>query len=250
MDVDTDGSDGDRQPVFEAGSRTYQPFTSYHWKKRTPTPSPCVPVWEKRMADNDAKIKDPKTPASEVQALKKLNVELRAQLRDLQSQSYLVAALDPFIVLPTTMFSSKKGPYVPRIGDYCVVISGDVLYPAIIGDAGPTTKIGEASLRLCRQINTRANGEYRPMSDLKATYLVFPNSADKDWGPPDLRAWQAKCDALLKELGGHAGKFFEWEPPPPPPAPPETPAAIPPAATAAPQQPAAPAPAPPIGAEK
>ena len=33
MDVDTDGTDGDRMPSFEPGSRTFQPFTSYRWKK-------------------------------------------------------------------------------------------------------------------------------------------------------------------------------------------------------------------------
>jgi hypothetical protein len=226
MDVDTDGTDGDRVPSFEGGSRSFQPFTSYRWKKRTATPSPCLPHWEKRIADNDLKIKDPKTLPGEIQRLKSDSARLRVELRDLQSHSYLIGTLDPFIVLPTQMFSGGKGGFTPHIGDFCVVLFEDVFYPAIIGDAGPTTKIGEASLRLCRQINGKANGEFRAVNDLKATYLVFPNSGDKEWGPPNLLAWQTRCDALLKELGDYGGKLFLWEQPPPP-VPPVVPAPAP-----------------------
>jgi hypothetical protein len=114
------------------------------------------------------------------------------------------------------MFTGKKTGFAPHIGDYCVVLAGDTFYPAVIGDAGPTTKIGEASLKLCKQINGKANGEFRPVSDLRATYLIFPNSADEQRGPPDLRAWQAKCEVLLKELDDYTGTVFAWEPPLPP----------------------------------
>jgi len=103
------------------------------------------------------------------------------------------------------------------------VLAGDIFYPAIVGDVGPRTKIGEASLRLCREINPRANGDVRAVNDLKVTYIVFPNSAEKETGPPDLLLWQTRCDTLLKELGDYRGKFFHWEePPPPPPVAPET----------------------------
>jgi hypothetical protein len=227
MDVDTDGTDGDRVPTFEAGSRTFQPFTSYRWKKRTAIPSPCMPHWEKRIAENDLKIKDSKTPSADVQRLKSDNARLRMEVKDMQTFSYLIAGVDPFVVLPTQMFNGKSG-YAPHIGDFCVVLFEDVAYPAIVGDAGPTTKMGEASLRLCRQINARANGEFRPVNDLKVTYIVFPSSADKDWGPPNLLNWQTRCEALLKELGDYKGKFFLWEQPPPPPVvPPAVPAAVP-----------------------
>lgn len=226
MDVDTDGTDGDRVPSFEPGSRTFQPFTSYRWKKRTATPNPCTPHWEKRIADNEQKIKDPKSSSSEVQKLKSDNARLRMELRDLQTHSFLIGGVDPFIVLPTQVFGAGKGGFTPRIGDFCVVLFEDVFYPAIVGDAGPTTKMGEASLRLCRQINARANGEFRAVNDLKVTYIVFPGSGDKEWGPPNLLAWQTRCEVLLKELGNHTGKFFLWEQPPPPP-PAATPTPVP-----------------------
>ena len=216
MDVDTDGADGDRLPTFDTSSRTYQPMTTYRWKKRTATPNPCVPIWEKRIADNDQKIKDPKN-AADVARLKSDNARLRAEIADMKAHSFLIGSLDPFIVLPGQMFSGRKTAYTPRMGDYCVVLAGDVFYPAIIGDSGPATKMGEASLRLCREINPKANGDLRAMNDLKVTYIVFPNSAEKETGPPDLLAWQVRCDALLKELDEYKGKFFMWQQPPPPP---------------------------------
>ena len=219
MDVDTDGADGDRMATFDTSSRTFQPLTSYRWKKRTTTPNPCAPIWEKRIADNEQKIKDPKM-AADVQRMKSDNARLRAELADMKAHSFLIGSLDPFIVLPTQMFSGKRSGYAPHIGDYCVVLSGDVFYPAILGDSGPTTKIGEASLRLCREINPKSNGDVRAVNDLKVTYLVFPSSAEKEPGPPDLILWQTRCDGLLKELSDYSGKFLLWQQPPPPPPPP------------------------------
>ena len=211
MDVDTDGTDGDRISQLDAGSRTFQPFTSYRWNKRTPNPNPCKPLWEKRIADNEARIKDPKTPAADARSLKLDTARLRKELQDLQLHSFLIGAADPFIVLPSQMANGGKNGFEPHIGDYCVVMVGDGLYPAIIGDSGPSTKIGEASLRICRQISPRANGEMRPVNDLKATYLIFPNSGDRNWGPPDLKQWNTRCDTLLKEFDDYTGELFAWD---------------------------------------
>jgi hypothetical protein len=131
MDVDTDGSDGDRMPVVDGASRTFQPFTSYHWAKRTPIPNPCTPLWEKRVADLDAKIKDPKTVPGILPQLRADLSRLRTELSDLRATSYLIGAADPFIVLPLSMFGRKKSAFTPSIGDYCVVIVGELLLPAI-----------------------------------------------------------------------------------------------------------------------
>jgi hypothetical protein len=227
MDVDTDGADGDRMPTFDTTSRTYQPMTTYRWKKRTPVPNPCVPVWEKRIADNEAKIKDPKN-GGDVARLKADNARLRAEIADMKANSFLIGSMDPFIVLPGHMFTGKKTGFTPHMGDYCVVLAGDVFYPAIIGDSGPSTKIGEASMRICREINPASNGGLRAVNDLKVTYIVFPGTAEKEHAPPDLLLWQTRCDALLKELGEYRGKFFLWQqPPPPPPTPTPAPAATP-----------------------
>ena len=235
MDVDTDGSDGDRIATVDTGnSRTFQPFTSYHWPKRTKNPNPVEPVWQKRIADNDAKIAKPETPDTEKQRLRSDNNRLRLELRDLQAHSYLSGAFDPFIVLPTTMFGRNRSGFVPKIGDYCIVVVGDALYPAILGDAGPTTKIGEASLRICRQIRPGSNGVNRAISDLKVTYLVFTGTAEKTPTPPDYGQWRIRCEELLKDFGGYTGELFNWPditrlavPEPPAAAPVGVPAAVP-----------------------
>jgi hypothetical protein len=70
------------------------------------------------------------------------------------------------------------------------------------------------------------------VNDLKATYLVFPGTADRPFAAPDLARWTARCAKLLEEIGGHHGVLFQWEdltkPPPPPATPaPATPASAP-----------------------
>ncbi len=236
MDVDTDGSDGDRIYSLAGNqSSTFQPFTSYRWSKLTKVPNPCLSIWEKRINENDAKAKDPKTSSGDAAKLKADNGRLRAELKELQAFSYLMGGADPFIVLPGQMFSRGKTGFTPAIGDYCVVIVNDVLYPAIVGDAGPIAKMGEASLRICREVSVKASPAYRPVADLKATYLVFPGSAERPMAPPNLDQWRTRCQELLTELGGYAGTLHQWEnitksaepPPPPPPVPPATPPATP-----------------------
>src|SRR5439155_4412738 len=54
------------------------------------------------------------------------------------------------------------------------------------------------------------------------SYLVFPGTADKPFGPPDLDKLQARCEALVKEIGGASVPLHHWEniiPPPPTPTP-------------------------------
>ncbi|MEY5011875.1 MAG: hypothetical protein RLZZ253_3014, partial [Verrucomicrobiota bacterium] len=92
----------------------------------------------------------------------------------------------------------------------------------------PSYKSGEGSLRLCQQINPKANTNNRAVSDLKVSYLVFPGSGEKPWRAPDLGRWRDRCAGLLTEMGGHRGELYVWEnlikPPPPPPAPVQSPA--------------------------
>lgn len=249
MDVDTDGSDGDRIYSLEGNqSTTYQPFTSYRWGKLTKVANPCVPIWEKRIAENDTKAKDSKTPAADAAKLKADSGRLRAEIKELQTFSFLMGGADPFIVLPTQMFSRGKTGYTPAIGDYCVVIVNNQLFPAIVGDAGPIAKLGEASLRICREVSTKASPGYRPVADLKATYLVFPGSTERPMTPPNLEKWRTRCEELLNEFGGYTGTLHQWqditksaEPPPPPTVlPPVTPGTPPTIAPADPSNPATP----------
>ena len=221
MDVDTDGSDIERVPIIEGASSTYQPFTSYRWPRKTDAVSPLSAPRELRLQQVEQELAaNPPQPRKD--QLKAAQADLKTEIADLKKYSFLVAQTDPFIVLPGSMVGKKMAGFGPAIGDYCVVIHGRALYPAIVGDAGPANLMGEASLRICKQILPKANADFRPESDLKATYLVFPGSADRPFEAPDLAKWRARCAKLLDEIGGTSGELFIWEdltkPPPPPPA--------------------------------
>jgi len=104
------------------------------------------------------------------------------------------------------------------------------MYPTILGDAGPSYKMGEASLRLCNEIKNTGNPLARPVSDLTVTYLVFPGSADPQRSAPDLDRWYARCAELLTEIGAPNAPLHRWEnnvPPWPTPTPSPTPSPSP-----------------------
>ncbi len=207
MDVDTDGSDGDRVSTLDSISSTFQPFTSYRWPKRTQRPNPFLAVWEKRLKDTDKDLGLPNLAAPRLKELQELKINLKQQIVDLKKQSFLVGNIDPYVVLPLPMVARKEGQPAARIGDFCVIIRGNQLWPSIIGDAGPSYKMGEASLRLCREMNPRASSNARAESDLKITYLVFPGTAETPRSVPALEKWWLRCDALLGELGGYRGEL-------------------------------------------
>jgi hypothetical protein len=229
MDVDTDGSDVDRVPEIEGASSTFQPFTSYRWAKRTDKVSPLIAFRETKIAELEQELAANPPEARRAQ-IKASIASLKDEISQLNRFSFLIGHADPFIVLPGSMFGSARGPFAPAVGDYCVVIHEGVLYPAIVGDVGPRAKMGEGSLRLCKQLLPQANGAFRAVSDLKVTYLVFPGSADRPFAVPDLAKWRAKCGKLLDEIGGHQGELFVWEDITKPKAPPATPAPATPAA--------------------
>ena len=231
MDVDTDGSDSDRVPDVEGASSTFQPFTSYNWPKQTKQPNNAfIRPREERLKKIAQELAASGVSAAKQKELKGRQAELKNEITNLQRNSFLVAKLDPFIVLPGSMFG-KKDQLTPKVGDYCVVIQDNVLYPAILGDVGPSYKSGEGSLRLCQALNPKASGYSRAASDLKVTYLVFPGSGERPWTVPNYEKWRAQCESLLGELGGHNGQLHVWEDLAKPKA---TPAPVPPAATPAP----------------
>jgi len=210
MDVDTDGSDPDRVPEVDGASPTFQPFTSYRWARKTANVSSFVAPREAKIKNYEAELASGTASAARRESLKTALADLRTEVSDLKKYSFLIGADDPFIVLPGSLFGKNKGPFAPAVGDYCVVAYQKSLYPAIVGDVGPGNLIGEASLRICKEVNTRANSENRPVSELKVTYIVFPGTAEK-FDTPDLTHWRDRCEKLLDEIGGHAGHLFTWE---------------------------------------
>ena len=246
MDVVSDGSDGDRLPVMPdaiVNSTFYQPFTSYGWPKRGTVVNPMIAGWERRMAAAEKELAERATPADRKKWLRDRIAYLKRGVQDLKSRSFLIAEHDPFIVVPVTILGAKNDPFAPKVGDFAVVVHADRLYPAVVGDGGPTYKVGEASLRMAKQLNPQAASNSRPVSDLKVSYLIFPGSADAERGPPDYAKWGQRCHELLNEIGGlgQGVSLFDWPDtlPKPPPPPPTTPPPAP-TGSSAPVAPAAP----------
>jgi len=230
MDVVADGSDGDRMPKLDEYifmSDYYQPFTSYAWSKRTPTPNPLLAKWESRLAKVKAEYAVKGLSAARNAELKASMKQLELEIADMKARSSLIAEKDPFVVISLLFRGYEaQNAHTPRIGDYAVVIYGDKLYPAICGDYGPSFKMGEASLMMAKTINAKATPYVRPESDLKVTYLVFPGTGEKPWGPPDLKMWEQKVVGYLNEMGGIGAGYtlHSWPVAEVPPAVPEAPA--------------------------
>ena len=240
MDANIDGSDGDRNIEVDGAGQFFQPQTSYRWRKTSDRPNPFLAKLQKRADDAAAELKKPDLVPAKRQELQISLAETKRQMADLKTWSFLVSKADPSIVLPGFMMRGN-GPFAPKFGDYAVVIHGDKMYPAIVGDAGPSYKMGEASLRLCDQINRTGSPLVRPVDDLHVTYLVFPGSADEKSSVPDYDKWHRRCAELLAEFGAPNAPLHEWENIVPPwPTPTPTPDASPQDATPAPDASASP----------
>lgn len=204
MDVVSDGSDGDRLPTMPdriVNSSHYQPMTSYGWRKTGKTPNPLIAGWKRRIEKANAEIALASTKPDRKAWLRSRIKKIKREIEDMEARSYLIADYDPFIVMPINMVTKRSDQYAAKIGDYAVVYHQGKIYPCIVGDAGPSFKVGEASLRMAKEINPRATPYSRPVSDLTVTYLVFPGSADR-FKAPDYVTWREKCATLLTEIGG------------------------------------------------
>src|SRR6476469_951693 len=222
MDVDADGSDSDRLPAGSGQSAHFKPVTSFRWAKNSQIPNPYIVPAEERLKRYEGELAAKTTTPERKKELKAGIASVRDEIETLKKFSFLIGATDPYIVLPMGLGKADGG----KVGDYALVIFGERIFPAIVGDIGPSDKAGEASLRIAKEINTTATAYNRPVSDLKVTYLVFPDSGEKPWGPPDLEKLQAKCDELVKEIGGAGVPLHKWEniiPPLPSPTPTPTP---------------------------
>src|SRR5256714_14430236 len=219
MDVDADGSDGDRMPIGTGAPTNFKPFTSFKWAKKTPAPNPYLAGTEERLKRAEDEFAAKNTSPDRKRDLRNAMTQLRAEVATLKKFSFLIGTTDPYMVIPGAF---THGHDDAKTGDYALVIYGDGIYPAIVGDIGPNDKVGEASFRIAKQINPQATAYNRPVSDLKVTYLVFPGTTDPQFGPPDLEKLQGICQKLVDEIGGSSVPLHHWEniiPPPPTPTP-------------------------------
>jgi hypothetical protein len=226
MDVDADGSDSDRLPAGSGQSANFKPVTSYRWPKKSQIPNFYLGPAEERLKRYETELAAKGTAPERKKDLKAGIASTRDEIETLKKFSFLIGATDPYIVLPSGLGKADGG----KIGDYVLVIFGDRIFPAIVGDIGPPDKAGEASLRIAKEINATATAYNRPVSDLKVTYLIFPGTAETPFGPPDLEKLMARSDALVKEIGGATVPLHHWEniiPPLPSPTPTPTPSPTP-----------------------
>jgi Fungal chitosanase of glycosyl hydrolase group 75 len=206
MDVDADGSDGDRVPAGNGSPATFKPFTSFRWGKKSERANPYLAGMEEKL--RQVEVEQKSGLAERKRELKANAAQIRDEISAMKKYSYLIGAYDPFIVAPG---SFMKGSDAVRVGDYAVVVAGDNIYPAIVGDVGPNDKVGEASLRIAKEVNTLSNPNNRPISELKATYIVFNATADPSFGPPDLEKLQMLCEKFVNEIGGASVPLHHWE---------------------------------------
>jgi hypothetical protein len=210
MDVNADGSDSDRTSDVDGSSANFQPYTSYRWPKRTDQPSEFLGDSQIKLKQAESELVLKTTSPDRKKVLHEQIETLQREIGDLKHFSFLISKADPFVVLPGFILRQANHAFLPKLGDYVVVIYGDKLYPALLGDVGPSYKIGEGSLRLATQLDPRANAYNRPASNLNVTYLVFPATADPTPGPPDLKKMRDRCETLLSEIGGTSGQLWEW----------------------------------------
>ncbi len=206
MDVVSDGTDGDRMAALDdyiSKSANFQPFTSYGWPKQTSRANPLLARWEENLKKTEEEYAVKGLSAGRNRDLRARIEKLKREIRDLKARSFLIGQMDPFMVLPLSLLGYEKiNSYGLKMGDYAVIIHEDRVFPVIVGDAGPSFKMGEASLRMATALSEKASPYNRPESNLKVTYLVFPGSADAERGPPDFDAWHARCLELLQGIGG------------------------------------------------
>ena len=217
MDVVSDGSDGDRLPTMPdeiVNSTYYQPTTSYGWAKVGNVPNPLIKGYERRLIGARAELNSRNVDQDRKDWVRgRINNLLIPGIREMKERSFLIAEHDPFIVIPINIMTDRRDKFGPKVGDYSVVLHKGILYPAIVGDAGPSFKVGEASLRMARQIDKRSSSYWRPVSELSVTYICFPGTRKKPHRAPDYHDIRENCVSLLNEIGGvkEGVELFHWE---------------------------------------
>jgi len=210
MNVNADGSDGDRNIPLEKLSSTYQAQTNYRWPKITTRPNPNIAELEEQVTRVENSLKDENLKAEQKITFHQQLLSLENTLSELKRWSFLIGSADPFIVLPKFML--EKNHDGASLGDYAVILYQGTLYPAIVGDIGPASKIGEASLRICRAIDPQSSATHRPFNTPHVSYFIFLGSAEFPFHQPDYAHWSERCHELWKNLGGSDQlAWHEWE---------------------------------------
>ena len=229
MDVVTDGSDPGRAANIEdydlaRSSNWYLPTTSYGWGG-SGSANPFLKYYPEALEElqklrSELVLKSEKDKGviwremltacdSQIYRIKMRGMG-NSTRTELRGRRFLLADRDPFVVLPIPWVKGSAA-WTPKIGDYVAVIYKNRVYPAVLGDAGPSDKIGEASLMLAQKLNPKADGRTRAVEELAVTYLYFPGSKT-GFKEPNLKEWQEKVKSLLDDIGGLSdpATFHDW----------------------------------------
>jgi hypothetical protein len=118
----------------------------------------------------------------------------------------------PFIVIPSSWSSSRYRGV--RLGDFALVyrLSNGTHSPAVVGDVGPRSKLGEGSVALHQALGNdpfamRPDGHRRAIVGIgrgDVAYFIFPGS--RLAGQPVTNALiEREAGQLLRDMGGVAG---------------------------------------------
>ncbi|PYL95341.1 MAG: hypothetical protein DME28_02520, partial [Verrucomicrobia bacterium] len=100
MDVDADGSDGDRMPIGTGAPTNFKPFTSFKWAKKTPAPNPYLAGTEERLKRTEDEFAARTTAPERKRDLRNAITQLRAEVATLKKCSFLIGTTDPYVVIP------------------------------------------------------------------------------------------------------------------------------------------------------
>src|SRR5438045_9496597 len=90
MDVDADGSDGDRMPVGTGAPVNFKPSTSYRWPKKTSAPNPYLAATEQALKRADDEYGHATTTPAAKRALRNAIAQLHAAVGALNNYSYRI----------------------------------------------------------------------------------------------------------------------------------------------------------------
>src|SRR5690606_6250715 len=113
MDVNVDGSDGDRNFPIDDSGRYFQPQTSYRWPRQTDRINPLLTKAETRLVTLKAEYGVPNLSAERNQELRDAIAHSTRTINDLKAFSFLVSGADPTIVLPGFMLRQSSDAYAP-----------------------------------------------------------------------------------------------------------------------------------------
>lgn len=126
------------------------------------------------------------------------------------SRRYINSERYPFFAFPGKLKDASGDKDVERLqlgvnlGDYGVLyhITKDKITGAFFADVGPRYKLGEASIRVAKELGLPSSPKNGGEDYPKVAFVVFPGSNDgNDW-PRDPEAISAKALALFEEWGG------------------------------------------------